>query len=104
MGAPLPFITMRAVVYFGLFVLAVAVISETEAISFDELVARADEAEHPKPKPKPKRVDPEMEEWSTDHLLGLDEPPPADMFASLEHEEEEEKPAKKVHVEKKAPK
>merc|ERR1711871_1586059 len=77
---------MRSIVYFGLFVLAVALIAEdASAISFDDLVAQAEEARHPKPKVKKEapRPDPEMEEWSTDHLLGLDQPPPSHMFDSL---------------------
>merc|ERR1711998_715274 len=77
---------MRAVVCFGLFVLAVALIAEdASAISFDGLINQAEEARHPKPKVKKEapRPDPEMAEWSTEHLLGLDQPPPSHMFDSL---------------------
>merc|ERR1711871_1232471 len=49
---------------------------------------------HPHPKKEVKRADPEMEEWSTSHLLGLDEPPPQHMFDEFLHPK---KPAKKVH-------
>jgi len=89
---------MRAVVWFGLLVLAVALITEdASAISFDDLIAQAEESRHPTPKKKVvKRVDPEMQEWSTDHLLGLDQPPPQHMFDNLF-----EKPAAKKHVAKK---
>merc|ERR1712159_508906 len=74
---------MRAAVYFGLLVCAVALIQDGSAISFDDLVARAEEANHPPKRVKKVEPDMEMEEWSTDHLLGLDTPPPADMFDSL---------------------
>jgi len=71
-------------------VCAVALIGDSSAISFDDLVARADEAAHPK-KVEVERPDVEMEEWSTDHLLGLDTPPPSDMFDSLVNREPAEK-------------
>merc|ERR1711988_1623996 len=88
-------VSMRAVVCFGLFVLAVALIADdASAISFDDLISRAEEAQHPHPKKEVKRADPEMEEWSTSHLLGLDEPPPQHMFDEFLHPK---KPAKKVH-------
>merc|ERR1711998_383066 len=88
-------VSMRAVVCFGLFVLAVALIADdASAISFDDLISRAEEAQHPHPKKEVKRADPEMEEWSTSHLLGLDEPPPQHMFDEFLHSK---KPAKKVH-------
>merc|ERR1712196_665323 len=87
--------TMRAAVCFGLLVCAVALIGDGSAISFDDLVARADEAAHPKKIEAPKQPDVEMEEWSTDHLLGLDVPPPSDMFDSLVN-----RPEEPVHVKK----
>jgi len=78
-------IMMRAAVYIGLLVFAVALVADSDAISFDDLVARAEEANHPKPKKhvEVEQPDLEMEEWSTDHLLGLDVPPPSDMFDNL---------------------
>merc|ERR1712139_134251 len=88
---------MRVVLCIAFLVFAVACVSETSAISFDELVSRAEEAQHPKPVKAPPPPDPDMEEWSTDHLLGLDEPPPSDMFDDLV-----EKPHKKHVVHKKA--
>merc|ERR1711988_824870 len=75
--------TMRVVLCIAFLVFAVACVSETQAISFDELVSRAEEAQHPKPVKAPPPPDPDMEEWSTDHLLGLDQPPPTDMFDDL---------------------
>jgi len=99
MGASLK---MRALLWIGLFMIAVSMVSETQAISFDELVSRANEAENPELKEAPvvAEVDPEMEAWSTDHLLGLDEPPPQHMFDSLLNREHH-KAHKKMH---KAPK
>merc|ERR1712159_450463 len=104
MGASSP-IAMRAAVCFGLLVCAVALIGDGSAISFDDLVARADEAAHPK-KVETSKPDVEMEEWSTDHLLGLDVPPPADMFDSLvnrpepveHHVQKAHKKVRKVHA------
>merc|ERR1711939_875756 len=101
MGAEL-YATMRTAVYFGLLVCAVALISDGSAISFDDLVARADEAQHPKKVEKAPQPDIEMEEWSTDHLLGLDAPPPADMFDSLLSTPKEHKAPKVVHKAHKA--
>merc|ERR1712054_486878 len=95
-------ITMRAAVYLGLFLCASVLVAESTAISFDDLVARAEEANHPKPKPEPEQPDLEMEEWSTDHLLGLDVPPPSDMFDSLINQPAHEEPkAPERHVAKK---
>merc|ERR1711998_434115 len=87
--------SMRAVVWCGLAVavFAVVCVHDTEAISFDELVARVSAPPKPKAKPVVKKVDPEMAEWSTEHLLGLDAPPPAHMFDELV----KPKSTKKVH-------
>merc|ERR1712023_292615 len=93
-------ITMRAAVYLGLFLCASVLVADSDAISFDDLVARAEEANHPKPKKEVQVEQPdlEMEEWSTDHLLGLDVPPPSDMFDNLiNNEKEEPAPRKVVH-------
>jgi len=74
-------------------------VSETDALSFDDLVARVEEQDHPhKAPPPPPPVDPEMAEWSTDHLLGLDEPVPDDMFDDLiKPKKVHHKEVKKVH-------
>merc|ERR1711988_2070040 len=92
--------TMRVVLCIAFLVFAVACVSETQAISFDELVSRAEEAQHPKPVKAPPPPDPDMEEWSTDHLLGLDQPPPTDMFDDLVKRSTHKKPVahKKAHV------
>merc|ERR1712139_630651 len=91
---------MRVVLCIAFLVFAVACVSETSAISFDELVSRAEEAQHPKPVKAPPPPDPDMEEWSTDHLLGLDQPPPTDMFDDLVKRSTHKKPVahKKAHV------
>merc|ERR1719453_2055013 len=91
---------MRAAVYLGLLLCSVAFIADVDgaSISFDDL---AEQAEHPPPAKEPERPDLEMEEWSTDHLLGLDAPPPSDMFDSLlgshGHEAEREEQVRKPH-------
>merc|ERR1711998_454759 len=74
--------TMRTVVLFGIAIIAVACVSDASGISFDDLVSQVEEHAHPKPK-KTVEVDPDMAEWSTDHLLGLDQPPPSHIFDSL---------------------
>jgi hypothetical protein len=82
-------LSMRTLVFIGVCVFAISCVSETEAISFDDLVAGAEEAAHPTHKKEhvhePDDHDADMEEWSTEHLLGLDEPVPSDMFDSLVH-------------------
>merc|ERR1712110_156292 len=83
---------MRTLVFVAILIVAI------DAISFEELERRADEADHPEahPPPPPKKVAPklptlaemgqkeEMQEWSTDHLLGLDAPPPTELFKDLQ--------------------
>jgi len=86
------FAARRAVIFLGLCVLAVAFVSETEAISFEELVNQAQAATEPKKPKAVHRVDPELEDWSTDHLLGLDEKVPDDYFAALPSQQK-----RKVH-------
>jgi hypothetical protein len=87
---------MRAVVFIAVLIVTV------DAISFQDLVDRAEEADHPtKPKVVPKKLAPTLAElgdqeeaaqWSTEHLLGFDQKPPADLFADLD------KPQKKIKV------
>merc|ERR1719446_876655 len=95
---------MRAVVLVAVLLVTV------DAISFQDLVDRAEEADHPKPKVVQKKLAPTLEElgqrdemnsWSTEHLLGLDQPAPADLFADLQ---KESKPLKLHSVEADEPK
>jgi len=73
-------------------VLVTILISSVEGISFQDLVDRAEAADRPQPKKAPKKLLPtldevahqeDLKEWSTDHLLGLDAPPPADFMAQI---------------------
>jgi len=85
-----PRMMMRAVVLVAVLLVTV------DAISFQDLVDRAEEVDHPKPKVKKSAPlaptldelgqQDEMASWSTEHLLGLDQPAPADLFADLQKE------------------
>merc|ERR1719506_699655 len=76
---------MRAVLVIGVLVFVAGCVSTSEAISFDDLEKAADAVDHPQPvnKAKPKKIDPEMQQWSTEHLLGLDQKVPKHMFDDL---------------------
>jgi len=77
--------------------LLITIVAQTvEGISFQDLVDRAEAADSPKKVKTEKHEEApvlptldevahkeDMEAWSTDHLLGLDAPPPADFMATL---------------------
>merc|ERR1711939_1211865 len=91
MGASL----MRTLFLTALVLLAAVGLHSAESISFDDLYKAADSYDHPtvaKAAPAPKPQDPEMKEWSTEHLLGFDEPVPEHMFDDLQA------PQKKQHT------
>merc|ERR1711871_1232007 len=86
---------MRTLFLTALVLLAAVGLHSAESISFDDLYKAADSYDHPtvaKAAPAPKPQDPEMEEWSTEHLLGFDEPVPEHMFDDLQA------PQKKQHT------